>query len=99
MRLRFLAALLATAIAVTGAYSVIRQTPGLHERALVVEIPPHVGVTAVARYLEAEGAVRSAWMAAVVATLRGSARRLKAGEYEFPRGASTIDVVRMVESG
>jgi UPF0755 protein len=58
-----------------------------------------VGVTAVARHLEAEGAVRSAWMATVVATLRGSARRLKAGEYEFPQGASTIDVVRMVESG
>ena len=99
MRLRFLAALLATAIAVTGAASVIRPTPGLHERALVVEIPSHVGVTAIARHLEAEGAVRSAWVAVVVATLRGDARRLKAGEYEFPQGASTIDVVRMVESG
>jgi UPF0755 protein len=30
---------------------------------------------------------------------RGVARRLKAGEYEFPRGASTIEVVRMLESG
>src|SRR5437773_6075461 len=38
-------------------------------------------------------------MAMVVAALRGDARRLKAGEYEFPQGASTIDVVRMVESG
>jgi len=99
MRLRFLAALLATAIAVTGAASVIGPTPGLHERALVVEIPPHAGVTAIARHLEAEGAVRSAWMTIVVATLRGDARRLKAGEYEFPQGASTIDVVRMIESG
>jgi UPF0755 protein len=99
MRLRFLAALLATAIAVTGAASVIRPTPSLHERALVVEIPSHVGMTAIARHLEAEGAVRSAWMAVVVATLRGDARRLKAGEYEFPQGASTIDVVRMVEGG
>src|SRR5436853_214145 len=99
MRLRFLAMLLATAIAVTGAASVMRPTPGLHEHALVVEIPSHAGVTAIARHLETEGAVRSAWMAMVVATLRGGARRLKAGEYEFPQGASTIDVVRMVESG
>src|SRR5713101_3788299 len=99
MRLRLLAALLAAAIAVTGAASVIRPTPGLQERALVVEIPSHVGVTVIARHLEAEGAVRSAWMAMAVATLRGDARRLKAGEYEFPQGASTIAIVRMVESG
>ena len=99
MPLRFLAALLAAAIAVTGAASAIKPTPTLQERALVVEIPSHVGVTAIARHLEAEGAVRSAWTAVVVATLRGVARRLKAGEYEFPQGASTIDVVRMVESG
>src|SRR5438034_5782437 len=99
MRLRLLAALLAAAIAVTGAASAIKPTPTLQERALVVEIPSHVGVTAIARHLEAEGAVRSAWTAVVVATLRGVARRLKAGEYEFPQGASTIDVVRMVESG
>ena len=99
MRLRFPAALLVAALAAAGAAFVIRPTPVLQERALVVEIPPHVGVTTIARHLEAEGAVRSAWTAVAVASVRGVARRLKAGEYEFPRGASTLEVVRMVESG
>src|SRR5437762_4139060 len=99
MLFRFLAALLAAALAVGGAVVVIGPTTALEERALVVEIPPHLGVTAIARHLQVEGAVRSAWAAVAVAAVHGAARRLKAGEYEFPRGASTIDVVRMLESG
>ena len=99
MRLRLLAALLVATLAVGGALVVIAPTTALEEHPLVVEIPPSLGVMAIARHLEAEGAVRSAWTAVAVAAVQGAARRLKAGEYELPRGASTIDVVRMLESG
>jgi UPF0755 protein len=98
MRLRFLAPLVVLLAAAVVVFQ-IRPTAELDERAVIVEIPPHVGVTAIARQLEADGAVRSAWIAVAVAAVDGAARRLKAGEYEFPRGSSTLDVVRMLESG
>src|SRR5437762_1444089 len=99
MRFRLLVALLLAALAAAGIVALLTPTPLLEERPLVVEIPPQLGVTAIARHLETEGAVRSAWVTVLVATVQGAARRLKAGEYEFPRGASTVDVVRMLESG
>jgi len=99
MRLRLRAVLLVAALAVTVAVIELRPTRALQERTVVVEIPPQVGLTGIAHHLEAEGAVRRAWATVVVATARGVARRLKAGEYEFPRGSSTIEVVRMLESG
>ncbi len=40
---------------------------------------------------------RAAFLA--LSAARGSVRRLKAGEYEVPRDASTIDVVELLESG
>jgi UPF0755 protein len=99
MRFWLPAALLVAALAVTVAIIEVRPTTLLQERAVIVEIPPNMGLTGIAQHLEAEGAVRRTWTTVVVATARGVARRLKAGEYEFPRGASTIEVVRMLESG
>jgi len=34
-----------------------------------------------------------------LASLRGSVRTLKAGEYEVPRDASTLDILDLLESG
>lgn len=99
MRLRLLALLLAVGVLAAGTAFVASPTPALRERPLVVEIPPHVGVVTIAWRLRDEGAVRSAWSFVALGAVRGTARRLKAGEYEFPRGASTLAVLRMVESG
>ena len=99
MRLRVLAAFLAAVLAVAGAAFVISSPPTLRGAAVVVEIPAYAGVTAIAGDLRSAGAVRSAWAIVAVTAVRGSARRLKAGEYEFPAGASTIDVARLIESG
>jgi UPF0755 protein len=99
MRFWLPAALLVAALAVTVAIVEVRPTIVLQERTVIVEIPPNMGLTGIAGHLEAEGAVRRAWTTVTVAMARGVARRLKAGEYEFPRGASTIEVVRMLESG
>jgi UPF0755 protein len=99
MWLRFTAALLLAALAVAGALHFTSPTAALDDRPLVVEIAPNLGVMAIAQRLEAEDAVRSSWMTIAVAAVTGAARRLKAGEYEFPRGSSTLDVVRMMASG
>jgi UPF0755 protein len=99
MRLRVLAALLLAVLAAAGAAFVVSPPPALRGGPVVVEIPAYAGVTDIASDLRSGGAVRSAWAFVAVTAVRGSARRLKAGEYEFPAGASTIDVARMIESG
>lgn len=71
----------------------------LRQGPVVVEIPAHEGVLAIARRLEAAGAVRSRQAFVVLAALRGGVRRLKAGEYEVPRGATTVAVLRLIEGG
>jgi UPF0755 protein len=53
----------------------------------------------VARYLEREGVIRSPLGFLVLATLRGTARSLKAGEYEIPRDANTVQILKFLEEG
>jgi UPF0755 protein len=100
MRLR-LAGLVALVLVALGgvAVSVVRPTSALRQGPVVVEIPVHVGVTGVAERLRESGVVRSAWAFVGAAAVRGAVRRLKAGEYEFPRDASTFTVVDMIASG
>jgi len=65
----------------------------------MVEIPPQEGLWGVARRLVDEGAIRSQIAFITLAVLRGTARSLKAGEYEIPRGASLVTVLRLIEEG
>jgi UPF0755 protein len=76
-------------------------TPGLSVAAgpHVVEVPLQSGVTDIALRLTREGAIRSPEGFVVLSLLRGSFRTLRAGEYEIPAGAGTVDVLRLVESG
>jgi UPF0755 protein len=71
----------------------------LEEQSVVVEIPSQEGVLDIATRLREAGAVRSAWAFVAVSALRGGIRALKPGEYEFPQGASTFTVERMVQNG
>ena len=100
MRLRLLglAVLLIAALGVA-ALLVLRPTATLRQGPVVVEIPAHVGVTGVAQRLRDARVVRSAWGFMGAAIVRGEVRRLKAGEYEFPRDASTFAVAEMIASG
>lgn len=102
MRLRRL--LVAVAVTVLAGASVLAwlaltSAPALSAGPLVVEIPAHQGAVEIANRLGEAGVVRSraGFLATVIA--RGSLRRLKAGEYEIPRDASTLDVVELLESG
>ena len=71
----------------------VRTGPGL------VEIPPHLGLVAVARRLDEAGLVRSPLGFMLLALVRGSARSLKAGEYEIPQGANSVKVLSLLEGG
>ena len=65
----------------------------------VVEIPANEGVIAVARRLRDADVVGSAETFIALSVLRGSARALRAGEYEFPAGTTTLAALRLVEGG
>ena len=78
---------------------VLTPAPALEAGPLVVDIPAHEGLLGIADRLADAGVVRSRAAFLALSAARGSVRRLKAGEYEVPRDASTIDVVELLESG
>jgi len=65
----------------------------------VVDIPPHQGLTGVAGRLDEAGVIRSPLGFMLLALARGTARSLKAGEYEIPQGSSTLAVLTQLEGG
>src|SRR5262249_46882953 len=77
-------------------WHVLTPTAALRDGPLVVEIPPHQGVVEIAARLEEAGAVRDRWSFILLALARGSAPRLKAGEYETARGARAVDVLALI---
>jgi len=65
----------------------------------MVEIPTTLGVLGIARHLTERGVIRSQATFVALAVLRGTARSLKAGEYEVPQGASLLAVLQLLETG
>src|SRR5919204_5471454 len=98
MRLRWL--VIALGLATAGFAWLVRTPPTAGRRGpLVAPIPPHEGLLGIADRLARAQVIRSR-PAFVVATLvRGAPRSLKAGEYEIPRDATTLDIVVLLESG
>src|SRR5438105_4193182 len=101
MRLRglLLVLLLLTGAAGGLAWLALTPAPALEAGPLVIEIPAHEGLVHIAERLAQAGVIRSrpAFLGLVV--VRGSMRRLKAGEYEIPRDATMLDVLDLLESG
>lgn len=91
--------MLVLAAGALAAYDALTPTEPLRQAAVIVEIPAHEGTLDVARRLEEAGAVRSRWTFLGLAAVRGWIRSLKAGEYEFPQGATPLTIVRYVGSG
>jgi UPF0755 protein len=86
--------------ATTGvAWLAFTPTPAVQAGPLVVEIPPHEGVLGIASRLAEADVVRSRIAFLAVTAGRGHIRHLKAGEYEIPRDASTMDIVNLLASG
>ena len=63
------------------------------------EIPTSLGLLGIARHLAEQEIIRSRAVFVGLAVLRGTARSLKAGEYELPQGASTLGVLQLLETG
>jgi len=73
--------------------------PGVAKGPRVVEIPPHLGLLDIARRLDDAGVIRSPFGFALLALVQGSARSLKAGEYEVPQGSNTFAVLSLLDGG
>jgi UPF0755 protein len=67
--------------------------------ATIVVLPSGAGVNAIAATLKAAGVIRSTDMFRAAATLTGADRRLRAGEYEVPSGASLRSVIILLVDG
>jgi UPF0755 protein len=98
-RLAFAVAAAVVAVVLVAVVYLTSPTAAVQARAVIVEIPAHQGLLDVGTRFEASGVIRHRAVFAALAVVRGSARRLKAGEYEVPRGATTLDVLALIESG
>jgi UPF0755 protein len=102
MRLRSLAlaGLVVLVAAAAGvAWLALTPAPAVQAGPLVVEIPAHEGALGIAARLREAGVVRSRIAFLGLTAARGRIRSLKAGEYEIPRDASTVDIVDLLASG
>jgi len=82
-----------------GVWLALTPAPALEAGPLIVEVPAHESLMAIADRLSAAGVIRSRAAFLGLVSLKGSMRRLKAGEYEIPRDATTLDVLALLESG
>lgn len=96
-----LAALILFLLALAGveAGRAVVPPPALQAGPRTVEIPPQQGLLEIARLLADEGVIRSRPGFVALAVLRGTARSLKAGEYEIPRGATLLTTLQLLEAG
>jgi UPF0755 protein len=98
-RLRRLALLLAVALALAGALWVALQLPYRNFAAeTFVKFDRGAGTIGMARALEQEGVIRSAWLFWIERALHPSAR-LTAGEYKFQDAASVSSVFGRIAHG
>jgi UPF0755 protein len=65
----------------------------------IVSLPSGSGVSAIAATLKQAGVIRSTDMFKAAASLSGADRRLRAGEYEVPTGASLRSVIKLLVEG
>jgi len=102
MRLRLVAGLVLIALT-SGSVWLLWRTNGsagaLAAAARVVEIPAHAGILSIAASLGRAEVIESPTGFVLLSLTRGSARRLQAGEYEVERGATMLEVLRLLESG
>jgi UPF0755 protein len=93
-----LACLLAVFLALQS-FWIFTAAPAVQAGPRVVDIPPEQGLTGIARRLDEAGVIRSPLGFMLLALGRGTARSLKAGEYEIPQGSNTLAVLAQLEGG
>ncbi len=97
----FIAALLivagAAGVIIWGYHDVT--SPGPLQTAETVVIPPHTGVAGITELLSQNGVIRHQLTFKVAAEIAGRGGTLKAGEYEFPAGASAAEIIEIIAAG
>jgi UPF0755 protein len=73
--------------------------PGPLHAAQTVVIPPHTGISEISKMLATDGVIRHALTFETFASITGRGGALKAGEYEFPAGASAVQVMDTIATG
>jgi len=81
------------------AWLAVTPTPAVQAGPLIVEIPAHEGALGIATRLAQADVVPSRVAFLALTAAQGSIRQLKAGEYEVPRDATTLDIVDLLTSG
>jgi UPF0755 protein len=94
-----LVCLVAAAVVAVGVVWGLRPAPALAQGSRAIEIPTSLGLLGISRSLADQGLIRSRAVFVGLAVLRGTARSLKAGEYEVPQGASALAVLELLETG
>src|SRR3989454_12247362 len=89
------AAVLATVLA----WEIFTPAPALDAGGVVVEIPAHRGLPGDDGAFWGAGVIRSRAAFITLTLVRGSARKLQAGEYEVERATDTMGVLRLLETG
>ena len=89
--------LLVAAAAVVGVF--LYRGPGPAAQPKDIILPKGAGVGQIADRLKADGVVYSRNLFYLAAKVSGQGRRLKAGEYEFPPGASMAQVLSDIANG
>ena len=88
-----------TTVAGVEAWRALTPTAAVAAGPRVVDIPAQQGVLGIARRLRDAEVIPSAQAFVALGVVRGTARSLRAGEYEFPPGTTTVSALRMLESG
>src|SRR5262245_56760598 len=86
-------------LAAVGVALALRPPVALEQGSRTVEIPASLGVLGLARQLAQQGVIRSQVVFVGLAVARGTARSLKAGEYEVAPGATLLAVLQLLETG
>ncbi|HEY7141027.1 MAG TPA: endolytic transglycosylase MltG [Methylomirabilota bacterium] len=87
------------AVVAVGVALAVRPPARLERGSRTVDIPVTLGVLGIARQLAEQDVIRSRAVFVGLAFLRGTARSLKAGEYEVPQGAPLLAVLQLLETG
>lgn len=99
MSRRWIVLLVLALLVPLAAWWILTPAPGIASGPRTVEIAPHLGLAGVAQALADAGVIRSSLAFMALAVVRGTARSLKAGEYEVPQGADSLAVLALLESG
>ncbi|HEY1335364.1 MAG TPA: hypothetical protein VGF31_13970, partial [Myxococcaceae bacterium] len=88
-----MACLVLAALGALGVTVAVRPPRALEQGPRTVEVPATLGVLGIARLLAQQGVIRSETVFIGLTFFRGTARSLKAGEYEVPQGAPLLAVL------